>query len=270
MVMGATHAMSGAAVGLAVADLLPTDWGGPTSTAETFAFAGVCAGAALLPDLDTTQSTVARSFGPISKALAAGIDTLSLGVYRVTKGRKDANRRGGHRTFTHTALFAIGLGAGISALVGQFGRPAIIVTLFFTLGLALRGLFGSWARDKGWLIVTAVSAFLSVLTWQWFPDQVGSTGLGVAVALGCATHCLGDMITKEGVPFLAPFVPLGGRRWWELRLPSFLAIRAGGGFERAFLGPALTLVAVGLALWSVDGAPEAITEALRNSVQASE
>ena len=51
--------------------------GGPTSTAETLTFAGVCAGAALLPDLDTGQSTVSRSFGPLSKALAKGIDALS-------------------------------------------------------------------------------------------------------------------------------------------------------------------------------------------------
>ncbi|RVW00253.1 metal-dependent hydrolase [Rhodococcus xishaensis] len=268
MVMGATHAMSGAAVGLAVADLLPTDWGGPTSTAETFAFAGVCAGAALLPDLDTTQSTVARSYGPISRMLASGIGALSRGVYRVTKGRKDANRRGSHRTFTHTALFAVGLGAMTSALVVQFGRPAIIITLFVTLGLALRGLFGDWARDKGWLVVTVVSAFLSILAWQWFPDKVGSTGLGVAVALGCAVHCLGDMITKEGVPFLAPFVQIRGERWWELKLPSLLAIRAGGGFERAILGPFLTFVAVMLAVLAVDGAPAAITDALRNAVSA--
>ncbi len=64
MVMGPTHAVSGALVGLVVADLLPTDWGAPASTAEAFAFAAVCSGAALLPDLDTAQSTVASRSGP--------------------------------------------------------------------------------------------------------------------------------------------------------------------------------------------------------------
>lgn len=261
MVMGPTHAMSGAAVGLAVADLLPLDWGGPTSTPETFTFAAVCAGAALLPDLDTTQSTVARSFGPVSTILAKGVDAVSLGFYTLTKGRRDGKRRGGHRTLTHTALFAAGLGVGVSALVVQFGKPAIIATLFLCLGLALRGLAGELAKEKGWLAVSAVAAVLSALTWQWYPTEAGSTGLGIAVALGCATHCVGDAVTKEGVPFLAPFLPLGKQRWWELRLPSFLSIRAGGPFEKVVLGPVLTLTVGLMAVWAIDGAPQAIYDA---------
>ncbi len=152
-------------------------------------------------------------------------------------------------------------GPGVSALVVQFGKPAIIATLFVCLGLALRGLAGELAKEKGWLAVSAVAAVLSALTWQSYPTEAGSTGLGVAVALGCATHCLGDAITKEGVPFLAPFLTLGKERWWEFRLPSFLSIRAGGPFEKVVLGPALT-VAVGLmVIWAIDGAPQAIYDA---------
>ncbi|MFD4369195.1 metal-dependent hydrolase [Rhodococcus sp. NPDC058521] len=261
MVMGPTHAMSGAAVGLVVADVLPADWGGPTSTAETFTFAAVCAGATLLPDLDSTQSTVARSFGPLSKALARVIDSISLGYYTITKGSKDGKRRGGHRTLTHTALFAAGLGAGVTALVVHFGKPAIIGVLFFAIGLALRGLAGEFAKEKGWLVVSLLAAVFSALTWQWYPTEAGSLGLGVAVALGCATHCLGDAITKEGVPFLAPFVPWAREHWWEFRLPAFLSIRAGGPFEKIVLGPALTIAVFALGVWAIDGAPEAIYDA---------
>ncbi|ATQ30562.1 membrane protein [Rhodococcus ruber Chol-4] len=262
MVMGPTHAVSGALVGLLVADVLPPEWGGPGSTAETFAFAAVCAGSALLPDLDTPQSTVARSFGPVSQVAARGIDNLSLGYYTLTKGRRDRSRRGGHRTLTHTALFAALLGAGVSMLVARFDRVAVVAVLFVTLGLALRGLADGWAKRNGWLVVTATSAVLSVLMWNWFPGEVGSVGLGVAVALGCATHCLGDAVTKEGIPFLAPFVPWRGERWWEIRMPGFLAIRAGGAFELAILGPALTIAAVAIAVWSIDGAPELLREAV--------
>ncbi|NLV80783.1 MAG: metal-dependent hydrolase [Rhodococcus sp.] len=265
MVMGPTHAVSGALVGLLVADVLPREWGGPTSTAETLAFAGVCAGAALLPDLDTTQSTVARSFGPVSQAAAKGVGAASAGYYNITRGKRERKRTGGHRTMTHTALFAVLLGSGVTLLVAQFGRAAIIGTLFVTLGLALRGLFGSWAKKYGWFVVTLVTAVLSVLLWSAFPGDVGSTGLGVAIALGCATHCLGDAITKEGIPFLAPFVPWRGQRWWEFKLPDALAIRAGGPFEVVVLGPVLTLAAIGFAVWSVDGAPEYITGALKAS-----
>ncbi|MFE3293358.1 metal-dependent hydrolase [Rhodococcus sp. NPDC059234] len=262
MVMGATHAVSGAVAGLLVAQALPEHWGGPTSTAELFTFAGVCAGAALLPDLDTAQSTVARSFGPVSTLAARGVDELSLWYYRLTRGRRDPRRSGGHRTLTHTALFAILLSVGVSALVTAFGRPVIVATLFVTLGLALRGLAGDWAKRNGWLVVTAVAGVLAALTWTWYPDEVGSRALGVAVGLGCAVHCLGDAITKEGVPFLAPFAAWRGRRWRELRLPELISIRAGGAFERAVLGPLLTCAAVGLALWALDGVPEAVTEAV--------
>lgn len=265
MVMGPTHAVSGALVGLLVADVLPTEWGGPTSTAETFTFAAVCAGAALLPDLDTAQSTVARSFGPVSQVAARGLDRLSLGYYMLTKGRRDRSRRGGHRTMTHTALFATLLGAGVSALVARFDRVAVVAVLFVTLGLALRGLANGWAKRNGWLAVTATSAVVAVLMWDWFPGEVGSVGLGVAVALGCATHCLGDAVTKEGIPFLAPFVPWRGERWWEFKMPRLLAIRAGGAFELAVLGPGMTLAAVTTAVWSIDGAPEFLRQAVAAS-----
>lgn len=263
--MGPTHAVSGALVGLIVADVLPREWGGPTSTAEAFAFAAVCSGAALLPDLDTAQSTVSRSFGPVSQVAARGIDKVSLGYYSITKGRKDRKRRGGHRTMTHTALFAALLGTGVSLLVARFDREAIIAVLFVTLGLALRGLFGSWAKKNGWFAVTAVAAVLSIFTWRWFPGEVGSTGLGVAVALGCVTHCVGDAITKEGIPFFAPFVPWRGSRWWEIKLPKLVAIRAGGPFEITILGPALTVATVAFGIWSIDGAPEYIIETLEAS-----
>ncbi|RDI23253.1 LexA-binding, inner membrane-associated putative hydrolase [Rhodococcus sp. AG1013] len=143
MVMGPTHAMSGAAVGLAAAAIMPTDWGGPTSLAETLAWAGVCAGAALLPDLDHPQSTVARSFGVASQIASEGINAGSSAFYGLTRTVKDGARDGGHRTLTHTLGFAILLGVGVSALVAAFARPAIIGTLFFTLGLAIRGLAGS-------------------------------------------------------------------------------------------------------------------------------
>jgi membrane-bound metal-dependent hydrolase YbcI (DUF457 family) len=70
--------------------------------------------------------------------------------------------------------------------------------------------------------------------------------LGLAVGGGAAVHCLGDAITRAGVPFVWP-VPIRGRCWWEIQLPPLLAIRAGGRFEYAVLLPALT----GLTLWLV-------------------
>ncbi|EOM77696.1 metal-dependent hydrolase [Rhodococcus rhodnii] len=261
MVMGPTHAMSGALAGLAVAGLLPAEWGAPASPAETFTFAAVCAGAALLPDLDTPQSTVSRSFGPLSRLLARLVDAISLGYYTLTKGKRDGKRRGGHRTLTHTLLFAVALGAGVAYAVSTLGKPAIVTTLFLALGLALRGLGGDLAKEKGWILVSLLAAALAALTWQWYPTQEGSAALGIAVTLGCIVHGLGDAITKEGVPLFAPFVQWNRERWWEIKLPEFLSIRAGGAVEKALLGPALTLGVGVLAIMAVDGAPQAIYDA---------
>src|SRR5699024_10464258 len=85
MVMGPTHAMSGAAAGLAMAAVLPPSWGGPTTVGGAFIFAGVTAGAALLPDLDTPQATIARSFGPLSQGLAHVVETGSRTFCNATR-----------------------------------------------------------------------------------------------------------------------------------------------------------------------------------------
>lgn len=262
MVMGPTHAMSGAAVGLAAAAILPAGWGGPTSLAETFAWAGVCAGAALLPDLDHPQSTVARSFGIVSQLVSEGLNAVSAAFHGLTGTRRDGTRTDGHRTLTHTLLFAVALGAGVSGLVAAFGKPAIIGTLFVTLGLAIRGLAGDWSKKQGWLAVTLAAALLSVIAWQAFPADTGSVSLGVAITLGCVTHCLGDGITKEGIPFLAPLVTIKGKRWWEFTLPSLVRIRADGPFEKVVLLPALTVATVVLAVLAVPGAETIATAAV--------
>ncbi|NHE69048.1 metal-dependent hydrolase [Rhodococcus sp. D-46] len=102
MVMGPTHAMSGAATGLAIAAVLPPEWGGPTSIPGAFIFAGITAGAALLPDLDSPQATIARSFGPLSQAVAHVVERISLAFHSLTSTKRDDNRENGHRTTTHT------------------------------------------------------------------------------------------------------------------------------------------------------------------------
>ncbi|MCE5290608.1 MAG: metal-dependent hydrolase [Nocardiaceae bacterium] len=247
MVMGPTHAMSGAAAGLAVAAVLPPAAGGPSSVAETFIWAGVCAGAALLPDIDLPQSTIARTFGPISHVAAHGINKASAMFYNVTASGRDGHRSNGHRTLTHTVLFAFGLGIVISSLVTAFAKPAIIATLFVTLGLAIRGLAGDWARKHGPIMTTAVTGLLSTLAWTSIPPATGSTSLGLAITTGCLVHYLGDAITKDGVPLLAPLVPINGRRWHAINPPALVCIRANGLVEKIAILPALTLTTVALA-----------------------
>src|SRR5262249_58128556 len=90
--MGHTHAISGAALWLAAAGTV--DRFAPAlashGVAETAAAALVCAGAAMLPDLDHPNSTVAHALGPVTHRLARGVARVS----------------GGRRPATHPLAFA--------------------------------------------------------------------------------------------------------------------------------------------------------------------
>lgn len=243
MVMGPTHAMSGAAIGLAIAATLPPEWGGPTSMAGAFVFAGVTAGAALLPDLDSPQATVARSFGPASQLLAHITENTAQAVHAATRTKKDSRKENGHRTATHTLLFAVLAGAATGGLVTAFGKAASIGILFVMLGLALRGLFPKWSKRNDWLLVTGASAVLAFGTWTLLPESASAFGLGAAVAAGVLAHLLGDVITKRGVPMLAP-IKIRGKRWYDVRPPEMLRISASGPFDQLLLAASTVAVLV--------------------------
>lgn len=236
MVMGPTHSMSGAAVGLAVAQTIPEAWGGVKSPTEAFIYAGICAGAALLPDLDSPQATVSRSFGPLSLGLSHLIENAAQALVNLTRGPKDEYCGNGHRTATHTVWFALLMGVAATALIATFGANAAIGLLFVFLGLGLRGLLPEWSKKKDWIAVTAVSAGLALLAWKLMPAGTSGIVMGSAVTVGVLTHLLGDFVTKQGIPALAPIIPVGNRRWWDFGLPGPLRISASGLADQALLG----------------------------------
>lgn len=242
MVMGPTHAMSGAAVGLAVAQVLPAQWGGVTSPSEAFVFAGIGAGAALLPDLDSPQATVSRSFGPASIGLSHLVENGSQALVNATRGPKDEWCNNGHRTATHTVWFALLAGILTAIAVAVGGKTATVALLFFFLGLGLRGLFPSWAKRNDWLFVTAAALGLALAVWQFVPVTATPAALGMAVTIGVLTHIAGDALTKQGVPALAPIVNVRGRRWWDYALPGPMRISASGTADQLLLA-VFTLIA---------------------------
>lgn len=258
MVMGPTHALSGAVAWLAGAGLTASMLDRPQSSKELAVYTAVCAGSALLPDLDCSGrvtanrggATVARTFGVVSLFLAECVEKFSLGVYLMTRTRKDGKRKNGHRTFTHTWVFAGLLGYGATLLVARYGRPAMIAVLFLTVGLAVRGLMADWARRSGWLLTTLVSVSATFLALQVLPAGLDYSLLGIAVGVGCLVHTIGDMITKAGCPVLWP-VPIGRRLWFEFSLPDPIAVRAGGAFERGALMPLLGVGAVAAAVYQI-------------------
>jgi membrane-bound metal-dependent hydrolase YbcI (DUF457 family) len=258
MVMGPTHALSGAVAWLAGAGLTASLLGRPQSGTELAVYTAVCAGSALLPDLDCSGkvtanrggATVARTFGVVSLFVAECVEKFALGVYLMTRTRKDGKRKNGHRTFTHTWVFAALLGYGVTLLVARYGRPAAVAVLFLTVGLAIRGLMADWARSSGWLLTTLASVSATVLALQVLPAGQDFSLLGIAVGVGCVVHTIGDMITTAGCPVLWP-LPIGRRLWFEFSLPDPIAVRAGGAFERGALVPLLTIGAVVAAVYQI-------------------
>jgi membrane-bound metal-dependent hydrolase YbcI (DUF457 family) len=249
--MGPSHALSGAAVWLAGSWALDNYAGYPQSPLAVGIGTAVCAGSALLPDLDLSGrvtsnrggATVARTFGVFSLFLAEVIEKVSLGVYQLTRLRKDPDRENGHRTLTHTLPFTVLVGWGTTALCTAFGKWAVLGILFLTIGLALRGLFDRWAQRAGWLVVTLVSAGTAALAFGNLDGDRGYPLLGLAVGVGCLTHLLGDLITRAGVPILWPLAS-GHRRWRMIGVPDALAVRAGGMVEIVLLRGAFIAVAL--------------------------
>jgi membrane-bound metal-dependent hydrolase YbcI (DUF457 family) len=274
MVMGPTHAMSGAAAWLAGAGTTAAVLGYAQTPVELAVYTAVCAGSALLPDLDCSGAvlrnrggaTVARTFGVVSLFLAEVVEKVSLAVYRLTSTRHDERRTNGHRTLTHTWLFNVVLGLGVAWMCEELGKPAVIGWLFFTFGLAVRGLMADVARKSGWILITALSACAAGLAFLTLPADRGYPLLGLAVGAGGVIHTLGDMITRHGCPVIWPII-WRRQRWWEFGVPDAFAVKVDSWFERAILLPALTIVAFAAAAWTVPQVRQLVDSAVTLAAQ---
>jgi membrane-bound metal-dependent hydrolase YbcI (DUF457 family) len=249
--MGPSHALSGATVWLAGTWALDHFAGYEQSPLAVGVGTLVCAGGALLPDLDLSGkvtrnqggATVARTFGVFSLFAAEVVEKVSLGIYTATRLSRDPRRTNGHRTFTHTLPFAALVGWGTTALAGHHGKWAVVGIVFFMAGLALRGLFDKWAERAGWVIVTLCSAAIAWFTAAGLPGDRGYPMLGFAVAVGCVVHLFGDIITSAGVPILWP-VPTGRRLWRMIGVPNSMAVKVGGKVETVVLRTAMVAISL--------------------------
>jgi membrane-bound metal-dependent hydrolase YbcI (DUF457 family) len=221
--LGHSHALSGAVVGLAAGIWLRY------GVSETTALAGFTAGMALLPDLDKCGSTPARSLGFVSEAVAWVFGKIS----------------GGHRHATHSFL-GIVIFTGVAwvschyraDIAGKAGL-ALLMTLTVSAGLeALRV-----ARSH-----TADLIGIAVASWEvWY--GYGLRLIPIAVFVGCCTHIAGDMLTDSGCMLL---YPLSQQRYHLL--PEPLAFTTGTRPELLVVDPLLTAALVLLTGWAVDPA----------------
>lgn len=256
--MGKSHAMSASAVALATAAIGfgPID-ATVTPLAVIALYTTVMVGGSLWPDWDSHGSTVVRSFGIFGKGIHEFINAIGLLIYNITRTKYDKPKEGGHRTFFHTPASAILTGLIISGLssiggnVALFGKDYTIGQLFslfimwLFLHVGLAGLFEKSikkARKKiGVYLVMVASLGGTVLISRYLPDSQNYWWLGIAATTGILIHMLGDMITKMGIPMAWP-LKIRGKRWYDVSLPSFMRITAGGWFEQAILFPIFSLV----------------------------
>lgn len=236
--LGKTHAVSGAAGWLAAAPAISAALGTPLSPAELAVGTVACAGAALIPDLDHPQATIAQTFGPVS-AIAARLTSVVAG---------------GHRQGTHSLLFVGLFGAlcysiGIGSEASGSNTPAMIL-MFLLASFAFRGLNlvppSTSSQLKGLVVVVQAAVLTWAMTlimpesWWW---------LGIAGALGALIHLLGDALTPEGVPFFWPF---------KGRFSIPLISNTGNFVERVIFYPGFTIAVVVLIFINFVGIPEGL------------
>ena len=250
--MGPAHSLSGAAAWLGVGAATAAA-GHPMPWPVILVGALICAGAALAPDLDHKAATISRAFGPVSRTVCEVVDKLSYAVYKGTRKHGDPRRSGGHRTLTHTWLWAVLIGAGSAGVAILGGRWGVLAILFVHMVLAIEGLLWRAARGSSsdilvWLLAATSAWILAGVLDKpgngsdWlFTDQHQYLWLGLPVVLGALVHDIGDALTVSGCPILWP-IPLGRKRWYPIGPPKVMRFRAGSWIELKVLMPVFILL----------------------------
>lgn len=209
--MGGHHAASGAAVWIA-ATTQPVLSLGPVAgwfsflpsrvplgfgllevtPAGVLAGALVCAGAALPPDADHRQASIAQSLPPVSNLMCAGIGRAA----------------GGHRNGTHSLLgiavftviaYALGLWEVHSSRWGTvFAGAGLSAVLLIAFALKALKFIPDAMRKLPWVVSIPAGAFVALFAPEeqyWFV---------LAVLLGTVTHIVGDLLTVGGCNLLWP------------------------------------------------------------------
>jgi membrane-bound metal-dependent hydrolase YbcI (DUF457 family) len=231
--MGHSHAVSGALLYVGSAPYLPQlVLHTHLHPADILIGTVLCAGAALLPDLDHHDGTIANFLGPFSKMLCRFVAWIS----------------GGHRHATHSIFFIALVTAGSWAGVHYLGRYFTLGLTFFLLAMAVRALnlCPPGHGTHAWVTIVAEAAIGTLVIDRWMPSE--PMWLPYAVGLGALAHLLGDCLTKEGCPLLWPH-----RNRYEIVLIK----RSGNDVETKFLVPMMGVATLAL-LWFTALGPNAL------------
>ena len=193
--MGGHHAICGAAAWVTITSSAPYMLGAhPLPARSVLIGAVVTAGAALLPDVDHHNATIAHSGGLVTQTIADVAETVS----------------GGHRHGLHSLLAVVGFTAATWA--AQFWQATVPVLGLIPAGSLLLLLaliaFGSRALklSRGGALKLWVSAAVAAVGILYFAPQE-LDWLPMSVLIGVVVHLVGDLMTVGGLPLLWPWIP---------------------------------------------------------------
>lgn len=262
--MGYTHALSGVAVAMALIAFLPELLGQILMTTSVWVFVQfvfATTGAAMIPDLDNSQSRAKNDLGPFGVVLSAVFRTSSAIIQTTIRTKRDDPEPNPHRGFWHTIPAALLLGFLVylgTRMGGEISVPLLGTTTWGTLfalfitfvlmHLTLSTLAKEFmdkvkkSNATGEIIAIAISLILSTILFINLPTDIDFWWLGVSVAFGMFVHIVGDLNTTSGVPILFPASALiKGKFWWTTRLTK---MKAGGAAEKMLVVPLLTIIIV--------------------------
>ena len=238
--LGRSHAFSGAVgwVGVCAAG---TAFGVEVGPATVLVGAGVAAGFALLPDLDHPGSTVARTLGPVTAGVSRVVSWVADWVQDRTCGCCRDVDSVAHRAGTHTAVFAVAVGALVSLAGWRWGLPFAAVLVALAVALAVRGMWtrrvrGGWGASFAGLVCGLLLFGLGPVGGWWW--------LGLPAGFGTLAHSLGDGLTRSAVPLWWP-ARIRGCRWYRVGSPRWLRFTTGGRVERWVVGPLMVAALFG-------------------------
>lgn len=197
-------------LGLALMDVSP--W-------ATASGAIVTAGAALLPDADHHNATIAHSLPPVSEKVCRGLSKMFGGH------RKGTHSLVGVAFFVAVAWLMTLLSPALAGVMRGMGAeraadmiepiqigPGIVAMLLVTFAMKALKFLPDSARRASWAIGIASGALVAFSapenTW-WLPVSVG---------VGAVLHILGDQITNDGVNWLWPLVIKPPKAWSQSKI----------------------------------------------------
>jgi membrane-bound metal-dependent hydrolase YbcI (DUF457 family) len=231
-VLGHSHSTSGALAWGAAAAAAPVTWWAdllshqPLTVADIVLGTFTTAGAALLPDLDHPDGTIAHFLGPVSHQFCRFVEKIS----------------GGHRHATHSFFFVALVTAGTWAGAHYWGRWFVLAMIYILFSLAVRALH-LCPQGKGiesWGVVVMVAAAGTASAYFFLPAN--PAWLPISVGLGSLIHLTGDCLTKEGCPLFWPI---------PTRFEIPIIRRTGNKFETAFLTPVMAVGAFVLVFMAI-------------------